>query len=196
MKKIFYLLAACLMMTFGCISECNAQNAQKKATTSAAASLIGTWVTDARNYNSDIPEQFNKADVLFTFTQNSLVIGFDFSGSVNEDKIQMNLGVKVESDFSYTKRGKTITFASKGLKPRVNVYKCNLIADAQTKAAMKLAGIDDATVKNMMSTEMQKNDWNNMFNDANGTLTITTLNTTTLALTDESGKQITFKRKK
>jgi len=200
MKKILFLAILSTMMVLGGFTS-SIQAQAKSATQSSqtAASLTGTWMTDASKYMGGI-EGMNaaKADLTFTFTATTVKVGFDIQCTVQEGEMSMDLGAKVSASGTYTKKGNTLSINLNNQTPKLDLYKFKLNVDAETRAAMKQAGIDENALKTLMAKQLQQGgEFDAMVNSVNTDVTIVKLTPTTLVLKEENeSMELTFTRVK
>lgn len=200
MKKVFCLIALCVMcFTSMATQRAYAADKANQTNTQATPSLIGTWVANGRQFmenDREMQEMFQKANLTFTFTATALSIGFDLEGKVEEEGVNMELGVKVNGKGTYKKSGNKISVIFANSKPTANLYKFKLNLDAETKAAMEAMGMGDEYFKKMFNQEIQKAGFEDMYKQIAGETTIKELTASTLILTDEKGIDMVFHRKK
>lgn len=183
MKKTLFLLAICLMPLFD--GTVNAQ------------SIIGTWVTDGKAFLDDDDEvNAKKADMLLTFNGNKTVtVTFDYLMAMSEDGISGEIGVKGSVSGSYQITGKEITVNCNKQSAKINLYKVDIKLTPEMESAMAAAGMTKAQFEKMVKESINPDQFKSSFDDIDGKMTITTLTATQLALTDEDGTTMSFRRK-
>lgn len=197
MKKMLTTLLA-ITMAFACHNTClmaNDETMPNTTTATASASLYGEWTCDAKKFvNDGSLDQFEKADFIMKITPNAIDLTYNMYGTLKEDEIAMELGIKVTGNFKYTKTGNTLKLTSTNRKPTFNMYRFKIIVDDATRAALQQAGVTDDYFKKEFEKEFAKADTFKDFNK--GELTIVSLTQTTLELGDEKGEKMIFTRVK
>lgn len=164
---------------------------------SKEASIIGTWVTDGAQFmDEDDQARFQKAEFVFAFTKSAVSCTMIFEGTFTESNVPMTLGVEVSGNGYYKKRGKLLDISFEDATVACKVNKFGLNVDNETKAKLNEAGLDENMLKSLFEAELKKNDWAESFESIKGKLVISQLTSTTLVLTDEKGKTLTFTRRK
>lgn len=218
MRKLIQLLTLCTIMVLGSISNTaqaqrsvpgKSRTAASKPRTTATAkpqsapSILGTWVTDVLQFlgaDEENEMDFTKGNVYFTYAAgNVLHIRMQIEGKMEQEGMSMEMGVDVRSDGSYKKSGNDITIESDPATVKVELTKFNLKLSDEMKAGLSALGMTEASITKMVKDESTKNmqnisDFKEAMSEIEGTFTIKSLTATTMAVTDETGKTLTFTR--
>lgn len=181
MKKIIFgLFTLCFVMLLAC---CN--NGPK---------LEGTWVGDAKTLMGEDVKEFQKAELCLTFDAQHMTMVVNMEGKIDEGKdSSMEIGVKANVEYNYTRNGDKLDVKVGDKKPSVEITKFKMTLDEETQKLMEKMGMTEEKMKEELTKEMKPEE---MTKDLpNGTITIKELTETTLVITDESGKDLSFTRK-
>ena len=196
MKKIFKRFAILSLATVlaGMAAPTQAV-AQKAKAEQSTQSLTGTWVADMKSM-MDNSVQYKKSDVIFTFSGSNVKIGIDIQAERQQGTMAIDMGIRVNGKAAYKKDGRYLKIKSTDTKPSVDFYKCKLVADEATKAALAERGITQQSLKKMIQQNMNLGEYTNTLRLFHGDLYIVEHTATTLVLSDDSGTKISFTKKK
>lgn len=178
----------------------SAMTAVSYAQNYTVSALKGSWGCDAKRFigaTEDVEGvEFKNANLVFTFSDRTVNISMDLNmdaGSASE--FLMRIGARIQvSAIPYQLSKDILTISKSPNKPVVDIYQFDLIADANTKAALKAAGMTEASLKEMMQQELAGQSFMQEGLNFDGEMTIESLTSTKLILSDKSGETMVFNR--
>lgn len=199
MKKIIFTLIALCVMTSG-FAQGKVQPTRKNTTIQKAVakspSLIGSWVTDFRQFiDNDKSVDFKKANLIMTFSPTGANINMDADMAVETEGETMLIGLNVAGKGTYKKNGNMLTINFSSSKPVLTVTKVKM--SQKMEEMLKMAGMSTNSIKQMMLDEL-KNDKGvtEMFSELNGDLRIEKHTSTQLVLIEpDDGTTLSFTRR-
>lgn len=182
-KALFLLLTLCIVSLY--------------AVSAHAQSIYGTWITDGKELPGFAAADFQKADYIFTFNSNgNIAITTDVIMAQSEDGIDMTLGMKTDMRGTYKKTGDTISLSIDDKLTKLNLCQFDLNLSPDMEKALAAMGVTKQQLKTALQKEFNSQEMTKMFSGANlGGLTIVSVTSSTLVLTDEGGTTMTFTRK-
>lgn len=178
-KTLFAFVALCAMMLFACCS--------------GEPKLEGEWVGDVKALLGEDTEEIQKAEMVLNIEADKLSMAIDMEGKVEEDKSSMDIGIKAVIEGTYTREGNELTLTTDPSKATIEIYKFDVELDEETKALLTAAGMTEEQLKESFKKEMHPADL--VKEMPNGKVTIKEITATTLVLVDDTGKEMSFKRK-
>lgn len=178
-KTLFAFVALCVMMLFACCSS--------------EPKLEGEWVGDVKALLGEDTKEIQKAEMVLHIEADKLSMAIDMEGKVEEDKSSMDIGIKAVIEGSYTREANELTLTTDPSKATIEIYKFDIELDEETKALLTAAGMTEEQLKESFKKEMHPADL--VKEMPNGKMTIKELTATTLILVDDTGKEMSFKRK-
>lgn len=201
MKKLFTaILLVCAFMSIGTLNaSAQKSNSKKpaKAAKVAEASLQGTWATsDVSSLLGDEAALMMKsANASFKFGASDFSLLFDVLVTPDQDGMSMEMGVKFVFKGTYSKQNNSLFLKPDPESLDIDIYKFSINLPEEQKAAMKAMGITEESLKAMIVSGVKKDKMLTTMSDSfSKPLTIAVLTATTLAITDETGKTLTFTR--
>lgn len=186
MKKALFLLLTLCMVSLYTVSA-------------HAQSIYGTWITDGKEILGfeENDAEAKKADLIFTFNSNgNTTITIDVLMAQAEDGIEMTLGMKADMRGTYKKTGDTISLNIDDKLTKFNLYQFDLKLSPDMENALAAMGMNKQQLKQALQKEFSSQEMTKMFSGENlGSLSILSVTSSTLVLTDEGGTTMTFTRK-
>lgn len=202
MKKLFTtILLVCAFMSIGTLSaSAQKSNSNKPVKTVSVAkpSLQGNWVcNDAKSMMGDEMEDVIKnVNFKLTFGASDFSLLFDFVAAPVQDGMAMEMGIKLSFNGTYSKKDKSLYLKPNPESVKTDLYKFSINLPEEQKAAMKAMGVTEESLKAMIAQGIKDDKSVQSISDAmSQPLVIKELTNTTLVLTDEEGKTLTFTRK-
>lgn len=197
-KKLFclmFLLAFCVSSKMSAITIANTSVGTEDET-----SISGSWVAKVKsltdNMQINIARHINGCDMTVTFEETTMSARCNIYGSASFQGISINVSIRAEFGADYTIEGDSIFFDYEGHDLDVDVYSVNVNADDNVRDAMDAMGISSSSIRDMLSERVNANSFRQLMGYIGESARYEFPDKKTLVLTDASGRQMQFNRKK
>lgn len=198
MKKILF----CLMLVLGlgmCVNTA-AHNVSNVLPAPEDEGIQGTWMAKVKsltdNMEINIARHIDGCEMFMTLDDSKMDVRCNIYGSAMFQGISISVGIKAEFGADYTIEGDSIFFDYEGHDLDVDVYSVHINADDNVRSAMDAMGISSSSIREMLTDRVSPNSFRQLMGYIGESARYELVDKKTLQLTDNSGRQIQFNRKK
>ena len=199
MKKI----AICLMLMLTqlpCVESVASTATSISLAPEEGVSIQGKWVAKvkslAENMQVNIARHIDGCDMIMTLDENTMDVRCNIFGSAMFQGMSISVSIKAEFGADYTVEGDSLFFDYEGHDLDVDVYSVHVNADDNVRAMMDAMGVSETGIRDMLTDRLNLESFRQLMGYIGESARYELKDKKTLVLTDSSGYQLQFTRKK
>ena len=162
--------------------------------------LLGTWEAKVKslteNMNVGIARHIDGADMFMTLEEERMSVRCNIYGSAVFQGMSISVGIKATFGADYVVEGDSLFFDYSENDLDVDVYSVHVNADENVRAAMEAMGVSESGIREMLTDRVRPDNFRQVMGYIGDRVAYQLTDKKTLVLTDQSGKQMHFTRKK
>lgn len=162
--------------------------------------LKGTWVAKVKslteNMHINIARHIDGCDMIMTLDETTMNVRCNIFGSAMFQGVSISVGIRAQFGADYTAENDSLFFDYGEDDLDVDVYSVHVNADENVRAAMDAMGISESGIRDMLTDRISPDNFRNLMGYIGESVAYELKDKKTLVLTDASGRQMQFTRKK